>query len=73
MVSEIGPILWMGELGAVAATARKRHPEVYFCKRCWHAETAMKYCMVGLGAIEVNCFKYGHLDTPSHCTISSMN
>jgi hypothetical protein len=36
---EIDTRHWTGEQGAVAATARKRFPRVYSCKRCWHAET----------------------------------
>ena len=36
---EIGTWNWMGEQGAVAATARKIFPKVYSCKRRRHTET----------------------------------
>jgi len=73
MVSEIGPRCWTGEQGAAAATARKRFPRVYSCKRCRLAETRREYWTAGLGPIEVNRFKSGLLDIPSYRSISSTN
>jgi hypothetical protein len=47
---EIGTRHWTGEQGAVAATARKRFPRVYSCKRCRLAETRREYWTAGLGS-----------------------
>ena len=63
----------MGEQEAAAATARKKFPRVYSCKRCRHAETRRLYLTVGLGPIVANRFKSGHLDIPSYPSISSTN
>jgi len=73
MVSEIGPRRRMGELGAAAATARKRFPRVYSCKRCRLDETQRQYPTAGLGPIVANRFKSGLLDIPSYRSISIMN
>jgi len=73
MVSEIGPRRWTGEQGAAAATARKRFPRVYSCKRCRLAETRREYRTAGLGPIVANRFKSGLLDIPSYRSISSTN
>jgi len=70
---EIGTRHWTGEQGAAAATARKRFPRVYSCKRCRLAETRREYWTAGLGPIEANRFKSGLLDIPSHRSISSTN
>jgi len=73
MVSEIGPRLWTRERGGTAATARKRFPMVYWCKRCRPAETRREYQTAGLGPIVANRFKSGLLDNPSYRSISIMN
>jgi hypothetical protein len=70
---EIGTRHWTGEQGAAAATARKRFPRVYSCKRCRHAETRREYWTAGLGPIVANRFKSGLLDIPSYRSISSTN
>jgi hypothetical protein len=69
----IGTRHWTGEQGTAAATARKRFPRVYLCKRCRHAETRREYWTAELGPIEVNRFKSGLLDIPSYRSISSTN
>jgi len=73
MVREIGPRRWTGEQGAAVATARKRFPRVYSCKRCRLAETRREYWTAGLGPIVANRFKSGLLDIPSDRSISIMN
>jgi len=70
---EIGTRHWTGEQGAAAATARKRFPRVYSCKRCRLAETRREYWTAGLGPIVANRFKSGLLDIPSYRSISSTN
>jgi len=45
---EIGTRNWTGEQRAATATARKRHPTVYWCKCCRLAETQSEHCTAGL-------------------------
>ena len=73
MVSEIGPRRWTGGQGAAAATARKRFPRVYSCKRCRHAETRREYWTAGLCHIVASRFNSSLLDIPSYRSISSTN
>jgi hypothetical protein len=70
---EIGTRHWTGEQGAAAATARKRFPRVYWCKRCRHAKTRREYWTAGLGPIVANRFESGLLDIASYRSISIMN
>ena len=53
---EIGTRHWMGEQGAAAATARKRFPRVYSCKRCRLAKTRREYWTAGLGSSMAETF-----------------
>ena len=73
MVSEIGPRRWTGEQGAAVATARRRFPRVYSCKRCRLAETRREYWIAGLGPVGANSFESGLLDIPAYRSISTMN
>ena len=47
---EMGTRHWTGEQEAAAATARKRFPMVYSCKRCRHSETRREYWKAELGS-----------------------
>jgi len=70
---EIGTRNWTGEQGSAVATARKRFPRVYSCKRCRLAETRREYRTAGLGSIVANRLKPVLLDIPSYRSMSSTN